>query len=89
VIGELEAVFADRKRLPRKGSYTNALLRDPARLREKLLEEACELAMASRGKRKDRIAEEAADLLYHALLLLFSTGVRFAEVERVLEGRRR
>lgn len=89
VIGELAAVFAERKRRPRKGSYTNALLADPARLREKLLEEACELAMAVRSKRKDRIAEEAADVLYHYLLLLFSAGVPFDEVEKVLESRRK
>ena len=89
VIRELEGVFADRKRRPKKGSYTNALLDDPARLREKLLEEACELAMAVRGRRKDRIAEEAADLLYHYLLLLFSAGVPFRSVEKVLAGRRR
>lgn len=89
VIDELMGIFAERKRKPKKGSYTNALLKDPSRLREKLLEEACELAMAVRGKRKDRMAEEAADLLYHYLLLLFSAGVGFEAVEKVLEKRRR
>lgn len=89
VIDELGSVFADRKRRPRKGSYTNALLDDPDRLREKLLEESCELAIATRGKRKERMAEEAADVLYHYLLLLFSAGVSFDDVERVLEARRR
>ncbi len=89
MVGELGQVFEDRKRRPRKGSYTNALLADPARLREKLLEECCELAMAVRGGRKARIAEEAADVLYHYLLLLFSAGVPFDAVERVLEARSR
>lgn len=88
-IDELAAVFAERKRRPKKGSYTNALLGDPAKLRRKLLEEACELAMAVRSRRKDRIAEEAADVLYHYLLLLFSAGVGFASVEDVLRARRR
>jgi phosphoribosyl-ATP pyrophosphohydrolase/phosphoribosyl-AMP cyclohydrolase len=89
VIDELARVFDERKRRPRKGSYTNALLSDPARLREKVLEEACELAMAVRSRRKDRVAEEAADVLYHYLLLLFSAGVKFEAVEKVLESRRR
>jgi len=89
VIDELLSVFADRKARPKKGSYTNALLRSPARLREKLLEEASELAIATRGKRKDRVAEEAADVLYHYLLLIFASGVKFEAVERVLEARRR
>lgn len=88
-IDDLARVFAERKRRPRKGSYTNALLADPARLREKLLEESCELVMAVRSRRKDRVAEEAADVLYHYLLLLFSAGVEFEAVERVLEARRR
>ncbi|MFN3484338.1 MAG: bifunctional phosphoribosyl-AMP cyclohydrolase/phosphoribosyl-ATP diphosphatase HisIE [Planctomycetota bacterium] len=89
ILDELWRVFEDRRRKPRKGSLTNALLADPARLREKLLEETCELLMASRGRRKDRIAEEAADLLYFYLLLLFACGVSLAKVEEVLEERRR
>ncbi len=89
VIDELARVFAERRRRPRKGSYTNALLADPARLRRKVLEEACELLMAVRSRRRERIAEEAADVLYHVLLLLFAAGVGFDAVERVLEARRR
>ena len=89
VIDDLLAVFADRQRRPRKGSYTNALLGDGARLRRKLLEEVLEFEMAVRsGKRKD-MAEEAADVLYHFLLLLFSAGLKFGEVEKVLTRRRR
>jgi phosphoribosyl-ATP pyrophosphohydrolase/phosphoribosyl-AMP cyclohydrolase len=89
ILDELLRVFADRKRRPKRGSYTNRLLSDPARLRGKLLEECCELAMAVRGGRKARIAQEAADLLYHFLLVLFAAGVSFEAVERVLEGRRK
>lgn len=88
-IDELLAVFAERKRRPRKGSYTNLLLADPSRLREKLLEEACELEMAVRSGRRGDIAEEAADVLFHYLLLLFSSGVTFDDVAGVLERRRR
>jgi len=88
-IDELLAVFAERKRRPKKGSYTNQLLDDPARLREKLIEEVCELEMAVRSRKKKDIAEEGADVLYHYLLLLFSSGVPFGDVARVLEKRRR
>ena len=89
VIDELLRTFADRKRKPKKGSYTNALLGDPARLRAKLIEEVCELEMAVRANRKGEIAEETADVLYHYLLLLFSVGVGFEDAEGVLEKRRR
>lgn len=88
-IDELLAVFAERKRHPKKGSYTNQLIDDPARLREKLLEEVCELEMAVRSKKKGDIAEEAADVLYHYLLMLFTSGVTFQDVADVLEKRRR
>ena len=88
-IDELLAVFAERKRKPKKGSYTNKLLDDPARLREKLIEEVCELEMAVRSKKKGEIAEEAADVLYHYLLMLFTSGVTFQDVAGVLEKRRR
>ena len=88
-IDELETVFAERKRKPKKDSYTNKLIDDPARLREKLIEEVCELEMAVRSKKKGEIAEEAADVLYHYLLLLFTSGVTFQDVAGVLERRRR
>jgi phosphoribosyl-AMP cyclohydrolase / phosphoribosyl-ATP pyrophosphohydrolase len=89
VIDELLRVFAERKRRPKKGSYTNSLLTDEARLRRKLIEEVCELEMAARMKRKGEIAEEGADVLYHYLLLLFASGVTFNDVAAVLEKRRR
>jgi phosphoribosyl-ATP pyrophosphohydrolase len=82
-------VFAERKRKPKKGSYTNKLLDDPARLREKLIEEVCELEMAVRSKKKGEIAEEGADVLYHYLLMLFSSGVSFNDVAAVLKKRKR
>ena len=88
-IDELLEVFAERKKHPKKGSYTNKLIDDPARLREKLIEEVCELEMAVRLKKKGDIAEEAADVLYHYLLMLFTSGVTFQDVAGVLEKRRR
>ncbi len=89
VIDELARVFEDRRKRPRRGSVTCALLADPGRLRAKLVEEACELAAATRSGRKSRVAEEAADLLYHLLLAVFACGVPFGMVEDVLQRRRR
>jgi phosphoribosyl-ATP pyrophosphohydrolase/phosphoribosyl-AMP cyclohydrolase len=88
-IDELEAVFAERKKHPKKGSYTNKLLADADLLRSKVREEVLELEMAVRSKKKKDIAEEGADVLYHTLLLLSSAGVPFKAVADVLERRRR
>ena len=65
-------------------SYTRRLLDDPELLRAKLVEEAAELADAQGA---ERVAEEAADLLYFALVALVRTGVGLDEVERVLDRR--
>lgn len=87
IFARLDAVIADRKRRPRKGSYTNRLLADPALARDKVLEEASELAMAAKGGRRAEIVAEAADLLYHALVLMASRGVTLDDVKAEL-GRR-
>jgi phosphoribosyl-ATP pyrophosphohydrolase/phosphoribosyl-AMP cyclohydrolase len=89
ILRVLEGVVADRRRRPKKGSYTSALLADPARLRDKLIEEACELGMAAKSGRKSDVAGEAADLLYHLLVLLGSAGVPLEAVLETLERRHR
>ena len=58
----------------RPGSYTVELLDDPARIGEKVMEEAEEVARAAREESDERVDEEAADLLYHLLVLLRSRG---------------
>lgn len=70
------------------GSYTVALLDDPARIGEKVMEEAEEVARAAREESDERVDEEAADVLYHLLVLLRSRGRTLADAERVLDGRR-
>jgi phosphoribosyl-ATP pyrophosphohydrolase/phosphoribosyl-AMP cyclohydrolase len=87
---ELARVFAQRAREPRAGSYTSALLaggRD--RILKKVGEEATEVVLAAKGESDLRLAEEAADLLFHLQLALHERGVSFARVLEVLRGRRR
>ena len=62
-----------RARAP-AGSYTVELLDDPARIGEKVMEEAEEVARAAREESDERVDEEAADVLYHLLVLLRSRG---------------
>ena len=90
VLGELERVFAERARAPRAGSYTASLLaggRD--RILKKVGEEATEVVLAAKGESDDRLAEEAADLLFHLQLALFERGLPLARVLEVLKGRRK
>jgi phosphoribosyl-ATP pyrophosphohydrolase/phosphoribosyl-AMP cyclohydrolase len=85
----LERTIASRESERPDGSYTAQLLGDPARLAEKVREEADEVARAADGESPERVAEESADVLYHLLVLLRQRGVGVEEVERVLNGRRR
>jgi phosphoribosyl-AMP cyclohydrolase / phosphoribosyl-ATP pyrophosphohydrolase len=84
----LERTIQGRARERPNGSYTVTLLDDPARIGEKVMEEAEEVARAAREESDDRIDEEAADVLYHLLVLLCSRGRALADAERVLDGRR-
>ncbi len=80
---------ARRARERPAGSYTVELLDDPQRIGEKVMEEAEEVARAAREETDERVAEEAADLLYHLLVLLHSRGLALSDAERVLDERRR
>jgi phosphoribosyl-ATP pyrophosphohydrolase/phosphoribosyl-AMP cyclohydrolase len=71
------------------GSYTVALLDDPELTGAKVREEAEEVARAAREETDDRVDEEAADVVYHLLVLLAGRGRSLADVERVLDARRR
>jgi phosphoribosyl-ATP pyrophosphohydrolase/phosphoribosyl-AMP cyclohydrolase len=85
----LERTLAERARERPEGSYTVELLDDPPRLAGKVLEEAEEVTRAAAGESDERVAEEAADLLYHLQVLLASRGVPVADVLETLNGRRR
>ena len=89
VLPELERTIAARAAYRPDGSYTAALLADPARIGEKVQEEAEEVARAAREETDERVAEEAADVLYHLTVLLRSRELSLADPERVLDGRRR
>jgi phosphoribosyl-ATP pyrophosphohydrolase/phosphoribosyl-AMP cyclohydrolase len=84
----LERTLNERARERPQGSYTVELLDDPARIGEKVMEEAEEVARAAREESEERVDEEAADLLYHLLVLLRSRGRSLTDAERVLDGRR-
>ncbi len=69
------------------GSYTARLLADRNLRLKKLGEEAAELAVAC-ADGSDRVAEEAADLLYHILVACAGAGVSLEDVLGALESRR-
>jgi phosphoribosyl-ATP pyrophosphohydrolase/phosphoribosyl-AMP cyclohydrolase len=88
-LATLERTLRNRAAERPEGSYTVQLLDDPKLVGEKVEEEAEEVVRAGREESDERVAEEAADLLYHLSVLLASRGVSQAAVMEVLNGRRR
>jgi phosphoribosyl-ATP pyrophosphohydrolase/phosphoribosyl-AMP cyclohydrolase len=84
----LERTIGERASERPSCSYTVELLDDPAMVGAKVMEEAEEVARAAREESDERVDEEAADVLYHLLVLVHSRGRSLADAERVLDGRR-
>ena len=84
----LERTIADRDRRRPDRSYTVQLLTDADRAGAKVQEEAEEVVRAAREESDARVAEEAADLVYHLAVLLRGRGLGLVDAERVLDGRR-
>jgi phosphoribosyl-AMP cyclohydrolase / phosphoribosyl-ATP pyrophosphohydrolase len=86
---ELERTLRSRQAERPEGSYTVQLLDDPQLIGEKVMEEAEEVARAAREETDDRVDNEAADVLYHLMVLLRSRDRSLGDAEEVLRGRRR
>ena len=85
----LERTIASRAAERPEGSYTAKLLADRELNGDKVAEEAEEVARAAGEESDERVAEEAADVMYHLAVLLRGRGLRLADAERVLDGRRK
>jgi len=85
----LERTIDARRAERPEGSYTVRLLDDPALVGAKVREEADEVARAVAGESDERVAEEAADLLYHLEVALASRGLGIEAPATVLNARRR
>lgn len=84
----LESTIANRLENPSQNSYTSCLVaQGPKRVAQKVGEEGVELALAAVAGDRDEVINEAADLLYHTLVLLRSHGIELSTVIAKLEAR--
>ncbi len=84
----LESVIRDRRSNPIEGSYTNHLFsRGLNKIAQKVGEEAVELIIEAKDDDKDLFLGEAADLMYHFLVLLAQKDSTLSEVVEVLKDR--
>jgi phosphoribosyl-ATP pyrophosphohydrolase/phosphoribosyl-AMP cyclohydrolase len=90
VLAELGRVIAQRAAAGGSGSYTARLLaKGPDAALKKIGEEATEVVLAAKGESDERLAEEAADLVFHLLVVLQARGLGIADVLTVLQSRRK
>jgi phosphoribosyl-ATP pyrophosphohydrolase/phosphoribosyl-AMP cyclohydrolase len=85
----LQRTVTERATQRPDGSYTVTLLDDRQLAGDKVQEEAEEVARAAREESDARVAEEAADVIYHLTVLMAGRGLTLADAERVLDDRRR
>jgi phosphoribosyl-AMP cyclohydrolase / phosphoribosyl-ATP pyrophosphohydrolase len=84
----LERIIQDRKANPREGSYTNKLLDSGInKVAQKVGEEAVELVIEAKDNNEELFLGEAADLIFHYLILLTAKGYSLQDVLEVLKKR--
>jgi len=89
-LDELEAVIRSRRTTATSNSYTRTLFeRGTAFIAQKVGEEGVELAIAAVQGDKTRTVAEAADLVYHLLVLLEASDLTLADVAKELANRHR
>lgn len=87
--GELTSTLNARRAEMPEGSYTTQLLNDPPFIAEKVLEEAEEVTRAAREETDDRVANEAADVIYHLAVLMTQRGLSLQDAFAILNERAR
>lgn len=87
-LATLEAVIRDRLENPASGSYTASLAASGRqRIAQKVGEEGVELALASVSDNREEVIDEAADLVYHLLVLLHAQDLDLGQVVSRLQER--
>ncbi len=87
-LDQLEAIIALRKKGGDQGSYVKSLFEKGInKIAQKVGEEAVELVIEAKDNDSDKFINEAADLLFHYLILLNSKGFNLASVKEVLKQR--
>ena len=89
-LAQLEKVICDRQGTDPAKSYTAKLLAGPShKAAQKVGEEGVEVALASLAEDDDALAGEAADLIYHLMVVLRKRGLGLSDVIDVLRARHR
>lgn len=87
-LSQLERIIADRKSNPTDKSYTSSLFaKGINKIAQKVGEEAVELIIEAKDTNADLFKNEAADLLFHYLILLSAKGYNLSDITNILKSR--
>ncbi len=87
-LSDLEEIINDRLTNPSEESYTTQLaLAGTKRMAQKVAEEAVEVALAAAAGDRDEVVDEAADLIYHLMVLLADQKLSLGTIARRLKTR--
>jgi phosphoribosyl-ATP pyrophosphohydrolase/phosphoribosyl-AMP cyclohydrolase len=89
IISALWRMFDERKADQPESSYTVKLMKNRNLLLKKIAEESSEVIIAAKDKQRKEVIYEAADLLYHLMVLLYDEGISMQDIYKELEGRRK
>ena len=85
---QLENIISERKHNPTEKSYTSSLFENGInKIAQKVGEEAIELVIEAKDDNADLFKNEAADLLFHYLILLQAKGFRLDDIIEILKQR--
>jgi phosphoribosyl-ATP pyrophosphohydrolase len=88
ILDDLQSVILERKLHPREGSYVSSLLaKGRDEILKKIGEEAIEVIVASKGRNKEQVVHELADLWFHCMVLMSEHGLSHEDIFRELEKR--
>ncbi|MFT4153987.1 bifunctional phosphoribosyl-AMP cyclohydrolase/phosphoribosyl-ATP diphosphatase HisIE [Parafilimonas sp.] len=85
---QLEKIIQSRKETKQEGSYVSSLFaKGINKIAQKVGEEAVEVVIEAKDSNDDLFKNEAADLLFHYLVLLSAKGMHLSDIEEVLQSR--
>ena len=88
IVAQLSSLISARRKAPADASYTRQLLdAGLERCARKFGEEAIEAVIAALGTDRAALEDEAADVIYHLLVLLEAKGIAWSDVTQLLARR--
>ena len=88
ILERIAGVIQDRRAHPRPDSYVSKLLQgDPDRILKKVVEEAGEVVLGAKNGKREEIIHEAADLIFHTLVVLGAYDISLDDIYRELANR--